>query len=42
MLTESTTGNVYGYISDVTQVWSCTAYYRYDAIGSDSSRRPPG
>jgi hypothetical protein len=26
VLTESTTGNVYGYISNVVDDWSCTAY----------------
>ncbi|MGH2477673.1 MAG: Ig-like domain-containing protein, partial [Candidatus Limnocylindrales bacterium] len=30
--TKSTTGNVYGYISDVEDDWSCTAYYRYDGL----------
>jgi hypothetical protein len=32
VLTESTTGNVFGYISDVEDDWSCTAYYRYDGL----------
>jgi RHS repeat-associated protein len=31
-ITRSTTGNVYGYISDVVDDWSCTAYYRYDGL----------
>jgi RHS repeat-associated protein len=31
-LTRSTTGNVYGYISDVVDNWSCTAYPRYDGL----------
>ena len=32
LLTETTTGNVSGYISDVVDDWSCTAYYRYDGL----------
>jgi hypothetical protein len=32
VLARSTTGNVYGYISDVVDDWSCTAYYRYDGL----------
>jgi RHS repeat-associated protein len=30
--TETKTGNVVGYISDVVDDWSCTAYYRYDGL----------
>ncbi len=30
--TYSTTGNVYGYISEVVDDWSCTAFYRYDGL----------
>jgi hypothetical protein len=30
--TISRTGGVYGYISDVLDDWSCTAYYRYDGL----------
>lgn len=30
--TYSTTGNVYGYISEVMDDWSCTAWYRYDGL----------
>jgi hypothetical protein len=32
VLDRTTTGNVYGYISDVVDDWSCTAYYRYDGM----------
>ncbi len=32
LLERSTTGNVYGYISDVIDDWSCTAWYRYDGL----------
>ncbi len=31
-VTRSTTGNVFGYISDVVDNWSCTAFYRYDGL----------
>ncbi len=32
LITASTTGDVYGWISNVVDDWSCTAYYRYDGI----------
>ena len=31
-ITRSTTGNVYGYISNVNDDWSCDAYIRYDGL----------
>jgi RHS repeat-associated protein len=31
-ITRSTTGNVFAYVSKVTQAWSCTAYNRYDGL----------
>ena len=31
--TYSTTGTVYGYISDVVDDWSCTNAFRYDGVG---------
>jgi RHS repeat-associated protein len=31
-ITRSTTGNVFGYISEVVDDWSCTAYLRYDGL----------
>ncbi|MBA2372786.1 MAG: hypothetical protein H0V74_01100, partial [Chloroflexi bacterium] len=31
--TYSTTGNVYGYLSNVVDDWSCTSWYRYDGLG---------
>jgi hypothetical protein len=30
--TYSTTGNVFGYLSEVVDDWSCTAWYRYDGL----------
>ena len=32
LLTRSTSGTVFGYISEVLDDWSCTAYYRYDGL----------
>jgi RHS repeat-associated protein len=31
-ISASKTGNVFGYISDVVDNWSCTAFYRYDGL----------
>ena len=31
-ITRSTTGNVFGYLSNVVDDWSCTAWYRYDGL----------
>ena len=42
VITRSTSGNVYGYISNVVDDWSCTAWYRYDGLvwarNADGSR----
>ena len=32
LLTRSTSSTVFGYISEVLDDWSCTAYYRYDGL----------
>lgn len=32
VLTKSTTGNVYGYISNVARAWSCTNAFRYSGL----------
>src|SRR5688572_28298338 len=31
-LARSTTGNVFGWVSNVVDDWSCTAWYRYDGL----------
>ena len=32
-ITRTTSGNVYGYINDVDDDWSCTTAFRYDGLG---------
>ncbi len=39
LLTRSTTGNVFGYVSNVVGAWSCTAWYRYSGL---AWQRPSG
>lgn len=41
-VTRTTTGNVFGYISDVNVAWSCTNAYRYSGLGWARDSDPDG